>query len=66
VVVIAVRSPYDLTQMPEASTYLATYSDRPVALQALAELLTGRIMPQGRLPVELPGLYVRGWGMTTF
>lgn len=66
VVVVAVRSPYDLTQMPEASTYLATYSDRPVALQALAELLTGRIMPQGRLPVELPGLYVRGWGMTTF
>ncbi|MFZ4437258.1 MAG: glycoside hydrolase family 3 protein [Syntrophales bacterium] len=66
VVVIAVRSPYDLIQLPEASTYVAIYSDRPVALQAAAELLTGRIMPRGRLPVELPGLYSRGWGMSTF
>lgn len=65
-VVVAVRSPYDLMQIPEADSYLATYSDRPVALKALAELLTGRIMPRGRLPVELPGLYERGWGMTTF
>ncbi|HEX9022466.1 MAG TPA: glycoside hydrolase family 3 N-terminal domain-containing protein [Geobacteraceae bacterium] len=66
VAVIAVRSPYDLLQLPASSTYLATYSDRPVAMRALAELLTARIMPRGRLPVELPGLYERGWGMTAF
>lgn len=65
-VVIAVRSPYDLMQFPEAATYLATYSDRPVALQSLAGLLTGRILPRGHLPVDLPGLYERGWGMTAF
>jgi beta-N-acetylhexosaminidase len=65
-VVVAVRSPYDLTQLPGVGTYIATYSDRPVALQALSTLLTGRNQPKGHLPVELPELYPRGWGMTTF
>jgi len=65
-VVAAVRSPYDLTRIPGVGTYIATYSDRPVALQALAALLTGRNPPRGHLPVELPELYPRGWGMTTY
>jgi beta-N-acetylhexosaminidase len=64
--VVSVRSPYDLMQIPETTTYLATYSDRPVAVKTLAGLLTGRITPKGHLPVDLPGLYDRGWGMTTF
>ena len=65
-VVAAMRSPYDLTQIPNVSTYIAVYSDRPVALQALAGLLVGRQLPRGLLPVDLPELYPRGWGMTTF
>ncbi len=65
-VVAAMRSPYDLTQIPSVSTYIAVYSDRPVAIQALAGLLTGRQFPRGLLPVDLPELYPRGWGMTTF
>ncbi|HOP40330.1 MAG TPA: glycoside hydrolase family 3 protein [Geobacteraceae bacterium] len=65
-IVVAVRSPYDLLQIPETATYLATYSDRPVAVRALARLLTGRFTPRGHLPVDLPGLYDRGWGITEF
>jgi beta-N-acetylhexosaminidase len=65
-VVAAMRSPYDLTQIPTVSTYIAAYSDRPVAVQALAGLLVGRQFPRGLLPVDLPELYPRGWGMTTF
>jgi beta-N-acetylhexosaminidase len=65
-VVAAMRSPYDLTQIPNVSTYIAVYSDRPVAVQALAGLLIGRQLPKGLLPVDLPELYPRGWGMTTF
>lgn len=65
-VVAAVRSPYDLVQIPKVSTYLAVYSDRPVAMQTLAGLLTGNQFPGGLLPVELPALYPRGWGMTAF
>lgn len=65
-VVAAVRSPYDLTRIPNVSTYLAVYSDRPAAMHALAGILTGNQFPKGLLPVELPALYPRGWGMTTF
>jgi beta-N-acetylhexosaminidase len=65
-VVAAMRSPYDLTKIPNVSTYIAVFSDRPVAVQALAGLLVGRQFPQGLLPVDLPELYPRGWGMTTF
>jgi beta-N-acetylhexosaminidase len=65
-VVAAMRSPYDLMQLPNVSTYLALYSDRPVAMQTLAGLLTGNQFPKGLLPVDLPELYPRGWGMTTF
>lgn len=65
-VVAAVRSPYDLVQIPSVATYLALFSDRPVALQALAGILTGNQFPRGMLPVDLPELYPRGWGMTVF
>ncbi|NMC73902.1 MAG: glycoside hydrolase family 3 protein [Geobacteraceae bacterium] len=65
-VVAAMRSPYDLVHIPNVSAYLAVYSDRPVAMQALAGLLAGNRFPRGLLPVDLPGLYPRGWGMTTF
>jgi beta-N-acetylhexosaminidase len=61
-----VRSPYDLTKIPNVSTYIAVFSDRPVAVQALAGILAGRQFPLGLLPVDLPELYPRGWGMTTF
>ncbi len=56
VAVIAMRSPYDLLQVPGVGTYLAVYGDRPVSLQALGEILRGDSPPGGRLPVELPGL----------
>jgi beta-N-acetylhexosaminidase len=64
-VVIAVRSPYDLLYVPEATTYVASYSDRPAALQALAEVLGGQ-PPRGHLPVDLPDLHPRGWGLDGF
>lgn len=65
-VVAAMRSPYDLTRIPNVPTYLAVYSDRPASMQALAGIIAGRQFPRGLLPVELPELYPRGWGMTTF
>ncbi|MCX6029502.1 MAG: beta-N-acetylhexosaminidase [Chloroflexi bacterium] len=61
-IVVAVRSPYDLLAFPEVPTYLATYGLNPPALDALVEVLNGRVKSQGRLPVELPGLYKEGAG----
>lgn len=64
--ILAMDSPYDLMQVPEVGTYVAAYSDRPVTMVALGKLLKGETLPQGRLPVEIPGLYKRGWGMENF
>jgi beta-N-acetylhexosaminidase len=56
-IVAALSQPYDLLAFPQISTYLATYGVAPVSLQALAQLLCGKISPDGALPVELPDLY---------
>jgi len=61
---LAMKTPYDLTVLPEAETALACYGDTPPTLKALAAILLGEIRPSGRLPVELPGLYPRGWGVS--
>jgi beta-N-acetylhexosaminidase len=65
-IVVAMRGPYDLMAFPEASTYLVTYGGNPPAMEALVNLLLGKAAPQGKLPVDLPGLYSRGAGLTGF
>jgi beta-N-acetylhexosaminidase len=54
VVVVAVGTPYDIGWFPDAPTYLATYSHRPIALAALARVLYGDVNPSGQLPVAIP------------
>lgn len=62
-IAVALRTPYDLAAYPAAPTYLCSYSILPPALDALAQVLTGRIEPAGRLPVSIPGLYPIGHGL---
>ena len=52
-ILVATRSPYDLLALPDAPTYLAIYGANPPMLDALAEVLTGKVTPRGKLPVEL-------------
>ncbi|MFC0534134.1 glycoside hydrolase family 3 protein [Phytohabitans kaempferiae] len=54
VVVVAVRDPYELAHLPEVPAQLATFSNVPAAMAALAKVLTGERSPRGRLPVEVP------------
>ncbi len=63
-VVVALRLPYDLAVIPEAETYLCTYSLCEPSMQALAAVLFGAVLPRGRLPVSIPGLYPIGFGIT--
>jgi len=63
-VVVALRLPYDLTILPEAETYVCTYSILKPSMQALAKALFGEIAFLGRLPVSIPGLYALGYGTT--
>jgi beta-N-acetylhexosaminidase len=54
VVVVAVRSPYDLAHLRrEPAAYLATYGSSPLMLRALVDVLAGRRAAQGHLPVEI-------------
>ena len=49
----ALRTPWDLAAYPDAPTHLCTYSILPDPLAALAEVIAGRLVPGGRLPVPL-------------
>lgn len=71
VVVIAVRDPYDIAEFTQAPTFLATYSDNVVTMEAAARVLLGEVSPRGRLPVDIPSaddpdtvLYPFGHGLT--
>ena len=70
-IVVAVRDPYDIAYFTAASTYVATYSYSPVAVEAVARVITGDIAPTGKLPVDIPVagepdtvLYPFGHGLT--
>ncbi|MDF2090970.1 glycoside hydrolase family 3 protein [Knoellia sp. 3-2P3] len=54
VVVVATRDPYDIAYFTDAPTYLATYSYSPVAIDAVARVITGQVSPTGKLPVSIP------------
>jgi beta-N-acetylhexosaminidase len=54
VVVVATRDPYDIAYVDRASTYLATYSYSPVAIESAARVITGDVSPSGKLPVDIP------------
>jgi len=63
VVACGIRNPYDIRAYPEVGTYLVTYGYRPCSIRAMVEVLFGEIAPKGRLPVEIPGFYPRGYGL---
>ncbi len=63
-VAVAARwSAYDLLAFPQVGAYLATYGDAPASLEMLAAVVCGQEKARGRLPVELPGLFVVGHGL---
>ncbi|MFI7399150.1 glycoside hydrolase family 3 protein [Streptomyces sp. NPDC049541] len=71
VVAIAIRNPYDVSQLPSVSAHLATYSWTDVELRAAARVIAGRAAPRGKLPVPVQQaddpakvLYPVGYGLT--
>jgi len=60
-VVVALRVPYDLLELPDVPTFIAAYESRPLALASTARCLLGELPFQGRLPVTLGEEYPVGW-----
>jgi len=54
VIVVATRDPYDIAYLPGTATYLSTYSYSPVAIEAVARVISGAVAPTGKLPVDVP------------
>lgn len=52
-IVVAMRSPYDLNYLDDVTTYLATYGWNPPMIEALASVLVGKTPARGKLPVTL-------------
>lgn len=52
-IVVALRNPYDYNALPEATSFLCTYSYRPLSLKALAAVLTARAEALGTIPVKV-------------
>jgi beta-N-acetylhexosaminidase len=59
VVVVAMGNPYDIRNFPSVHNYVVTYGFRRVQMEALLKVLTGKIAPSGRLPVQIRGLFPR-------
>jgi beta-N-acetylhexosaminidase len=53
VIVVSMRTPYDIRVLPNVHTVLAAYGGNPPTLQAIADVLTGKVKATGVLPVAL-------------
>ena len=54
-IVVALRDPYELADFPEIGTYVCSFSFRPCAARAAAEVLLGKVKASGKTPVSVPG-----------
>jgi beta-N-acetylhexosaminidase len=53
-IVVALRDPYELAELPDLNSYLCAFSFRPCSAQAAADVLSGAIQPLGATPVSIP------------
>ena len=61
---ISFGTPYLLREVPSLPTYICAYGPQPVLQAAVNRALFGETKFTGRLPVTIPGLYQRGFGIT--
>jgi beta-N-acetylhexosaminidase len=62
---VSLRSPYDALSVPAIPAYVLAYYGRTTAVNAAADVLLGKLPPQGRLPVEISGMWSVGAGMSS-
>jgi len=52
-IVVALRTPYDILDFTHVTTYLCTYGIRDESMQALAKIIMGQLTASGKLPCTL-------------
>lgn len=62
-VLVSLGSPYLLTQVPHAGSYLLGWSASTIAETAIARALLGQADFTGKLPISLPPFYAVGGGL---
>ena len=62
-ILVSLGNPYLIGQLPEVGSYLIGWRSNPVTEQAVARALAGATAITGRLPISIPPLYARGWGV---
>jgi beta-N-acetylhexosaminidase len=63
VIGLSFGSPYFLRHFPEIDGYLCFYRNTSETQELAAKALSGEINISGKLPVSLPGLFPRGYGL---
>lgn len=51
--VVALRNPYDLRFVPQGVAAVAGWDYTPMTLELIGDVLEGKLVPQGKLPVDL-------------
>ncbi len=62
-ILVSLGNPYLISRLPEVGSYLIGWCSNPVTEQAVARALGGAAPITGRLPISIPPLYPRGWGV---
>lgn len=62
--VVAMGNPYIASSIPNVQTYLCTFSNTAVADTSAVKALFGEIGIQGHMPVTIPGIADRGFGIS--
>jgi beta-N-acetylhexosaminidase len=63
VIGVSFGNPYILGAFPDLKTYIVAYGDMPGLQKAAGRSIFGLQDITGRLPISLPGLYLRGTGI---
>jgi beta-N-acetylhexosaminidase len=62
-IMVSLGNPYLISRLPEVGSYLIGWRSNPVTEEAVARALAGVAPITGRLPISIPPLYPRGWGV---
>ncbi|HEX2217685.1 MAG TPA: glycoside hydrolase family 3 N-terminal domain-containing protein [Gemmatimonadales bacterium] len=62
-ILVSLGNPYLISGLPEVGSYLIGWRSNPVTEEAVARALAGAAPITGRLPITIPPLYPRGWGV---